>query len=281
MISLLIIVFGTLINFMLNAWFLTLSARAVGTSRKGYRFGIAALFLLFISGLIIQLVFNVIPFMSMPPLLAIGIPVIILCISFFVLPFLILRQVFRLSFKRTLAPFGMYVLLGVIGFGLAIGLVRPFVIQTFRITSKSMSPTLEPGDRMIANKLIQPHRWDLVTHWSNDPNPEVWCKRVIALPGESLRYEAGKIYIDGREIEVPKILQGPITAKNVPNRYVHLKDGDLIELQDDEYFVIGDNLDNSYDSRMYGPVKSASLVGVVDMVYWPLNKVRTFRRINL
>lgn len=95
----------------------------------------------------------------------------------------------------------------------------------------------------------------------------MYHKRVIGLPGEQLRCQEGTIYINGNAVETPAVISGRLTSQGIPDRHICFKDGDLIELAIDKYFVIGDNVQNSYDSRYHGPIKASSLVGVIDLIY--------------
>jgi len=100
----------------------------------------------------------------------------------------------------------------------------------------------------------------------------LWCKRVVGLPGEELRFEGGQLYVNNQLQPAPAVLAGRLTAM-VPtpghSRYV---DGQTIRLGDNELFVLGDNLPVSDDSRWTGPVKTSTLDGVVDFQYWPFSR---------
>jgi signal peptidase I len=142
-----------------------------------------------------------------------------------------------------------------------------------------MAPTLEAGDRFLVNKLGKPRRLDLIAYWKYGQDPAIYCKRLIGLPGETLRFENGGIYVNDRAITLPPVIAGRCHAatwrgSGQPPLY---EDGKSIALAKDEFFVIGDNLDVSLDSRSRGPSRTSSIVGVVDMLYWPLKKVRILR----
>ena len=86
-------------------------------------------------------------------------------------------------------------------------------------------------------------------------------KRVIGLPGESVMYEEGKLYINGKCVEDSYSLSST-------------KDFDNIVLKEDEYFVLGDNREVSKDSRMIGPVKKEQILGKTRLVIFPFTKIR-------
>jgi signal peptidase I len=143
-----------------------------------------------------------------------------------------------------------------------------------------MLPTIEHDDRLLVNKLLRPRRWDLVVYWNDDPQEKLaFCKRLIGLPGEKLRFEGGNLYVNDEVVQMPPVLAGrnlmhPGTVHRAPGRY---NDGTAIVLGPEEYFFVGDNLDMSLDSRQLGPSPSSSIIGVVDVLYWPLGRARIFR----
>ena len=154
-----------------------------------------------------------------------------------------------------------------------------YCFELFRMPTGSMEPTIEPGDRFGCQKLFRPRRCDLVAYHVEGPDPSTYCKRLIALPGEKLRFENGDIYINDRLADVPPVLAGRCHAKieGPQERYFPYADGQTITLGDDEYFFIGDNVDASKDSRTMGPSKGAAIVGVIDLIYWPLGRFRLLR----
>jgi signal peptidase I len=194
--------------------------------------------------------------------------------------FMILRRVFGLSSGRTLAPFGAYVAWVGAALVLATGVIRPFLVEGFRMPSQNMAPTIAPGDRVLVNKVTQPRRWDVIVHWSNGPHSPVYCKRLVALPGERLRFDQGTIFINDKAADVPPVLAGRCHAAIADENFAPMaryRDGQTIQRGPNECFLMGDNVELSYDSRMTGPLPRSALIGVVDLMYWPLNKIHIFR----
>ncbi|MDO4438494.1 MAG: signal peptidase I [Eubacteriales bacterium] len=126
------------------------------------------------------------------------------------------------------------------------------------INGHSMSPTLEADDMCLVNRLSydlgNPKRFDIVVFERNDTN-KTNVKRVIGLPGETVQIISGAIYINGEKISDESIsnISLPGIAENP------------VELQDDEYFLLGDNADSSEDSRFsnIGNVKRDKIIGKV------------------
>ena len=176
-----------------------------------------------------------------------------------------------------------------------------FTFQPFRIPSESMVPTLLIGDFLLVNKevskepwmrLIAPtyqiHRGDLVVfHYPVDPSLHL-VKRVIGLPGEHIRMRDGGAWINGQPLHEPYALFRPAAADsyrdefprlgspnaNVDSRWwIQLRslvhDGE-ITVPPDSFFVLGDNRNDSEDSRYWGFVPRAAIVGKPFLIYFSL-----------
>ena len=140
-----------------------------------------------------------------------------------------------IKFLKGLVP---YVIIFVV-----VMLIRTFIITPIVVSGPSMQPTLKGGELMILEKTKKFDRFDIVVV---DIGSEDIIKRVIAMPGESISCEKGIIYINGRKQE-EKYGSG-ITF-----------DFEKVVLGNDEYFVMGDNRQDSKDSRHIGPVKKDSI----------------------
>ena len=145
-----------------------------------------------------------------------------------------------------------------------------FVGQRMVVNGPSMENTLHEGESLIVDKLSyrfsDPKRFDIVVFPYKFEEDTLFIKRVIGLPGEKVRIDHfGKIYINGEVLEEN---YGRETILN-PGRAV-----DEITLGSDEFFVMGDNRNNSTDSRdpFVGNVKKSELVGRAFLRIWPLNK---------
>jgi len=165
-------------------------------------------------------------------------------------------------------------------------LLRTFVVQTFFIPSGSMEPTLQIGDRILVNKLSYHlhgvDRGDIVV-FSRPPaencgGPEVndLVKRVVGLPGDVISLSRGYVYIDGKRLDeswLPAGEQG-ITSEGPQGNASNLVHP--YHIPANEYFVMGDNRNDSCDSRYWGPIKQSLIVGKVEVRVWPISALRIF-----
>ena len=131
-----------------------------------------------------------------------------------------------------------------------------------------MQPNLQPSERLVIEKVSYyfgaPQRNDIVV-LDRPQMAELLIKRVVGLPGESVEIRRGTVLIDGQTID---------------QSFVQLPDGSTygpITLGADDYFVMGDNRNNSNDSRAFGPVHREEITGKAWLRYWPLNRF-TFLR---
>ena len=137
-------------------------------------------------------------------------------------------------------------------------LIRSFIVTPVMVSGTSMSPTLKGREIMILNKLDKKiTRYEIVVL---DTNHEDIIKRVIGLPGETISCENNTIYVNSRKID-DKFGSG-VTS-----------DFKKITLGKDEYFVLGDNRENSLDSRYYGPFKKKEIKGSTKLIVFPFHKI--------
>jgi signal peptidase I len=150
----------------------------------------------------------------------------------------------------------------VIAGGIIIALVvEAFLVQAFWIPTPSMVPTLEVGDRVLVNKLAYKfhdvHRGDVVVFErppaaQNGTDSEIkdLIKRVVAVGGDTLEGRDGRVYVNGELIEEPYLEPGTVT-ENLPHQTI----------LEGQVFVMGDNRENSEDSRFFGPIDEDTIVG--------------------
>lgn len=191
----------------------------------------------------------------------------------------VLLRVFRLSLVKTICLLATYLVASIVISLAGAMIVRPYLTESYVVSSSSMSPTLEVGDHILACRLLTARRGDHVAYWNNEAIPTVFCHRLVGLPGERLRFEGGELYVNDERVTAPPVISGRLHASPVdaPPDIVRYRDGMTITLGPDEYFLVGDNVDRSLDSRLQGPTDRSSLVGVIDLRYWPLNRLQMFR----
>lgn len=182
-------------------------------------------------------------------------------------------------------------------------LLRSFLVEPFRIPSNSMMPTLLTGDFILVNKFSfglrlpvlnlkfidfgQPERGDVIVfRYPRDPSVD-YIKRVIGVPGDKVVYRRKMLYINGELIAQDRVgkyrgigsgigmtgnthliekLEGVDHSILVDPRRQRLADVNLV-IPEGQYFVMGDNRDNSNDSRIWGTVPEANLVGKAFMIW--------------
>ena len=142
-------------------------------------------------------------------------------------------------------------------------LIITFLYQPVRVEGTSMLPRLEDHDRLFINKFVYRisaiHRGDVVVfHYPRDPEKS-YIKRVIALPGDRLSIDRGRVLLNGRQLR----------ESYVPEEYRDMRSMAETVIPEDDYFVMGDHRSISSDSREFGPVDRDLIYGKAVFVYWP------------
>ncbi|MBR3168700.1 MAG: signal peptidase I [Erysipelotrichaceae bacterium] len=141
-------------------------------------------------------------------------------------------------------------------------LLRIFVLMPVVVDGRSMEPLLTNGDRgfsFVITRRISLERFDIVIV-ENEKTDGKLVKRIIGMPGETIRCSGNQIYIDGELLEQP-FLQD-----------VYTSDFEYV-LAEDEYFCLGDNRDVSRDSRYYGPFRDKEILASHIFLIWPLQDI--------
>ena len=157
-----------------------------------------------------------------------------------------------------------------------------FVVQAFKIPSGSMLETLQIGDRLLVNKFLygiklpfsdrylikgaDPERGDIIVfRYPRDPSTD-FIKRIVGVPGDIIEMRHKVLYLNG------KILTEPYVQHLEANSFVMQRDfWGPITVPDNAYFVLGDNRDNSLDSRYWGFVEREAIRGKAWRIYWSSN----------
>jgi signal peptidase I len=174
----------------------------------------------------------------------------------------------------------IYVLLGIAGLlvGLFVILSLTGIVHSWRVPTGAMKPTIVPGDIIYTENLSyrfrKPRRGEIITFATEGilgiPQPEppeqavVYIKRVIGLPGDKLELRNEHLFVNGKE---DAAASGGFRI--VPGRMYLSNDGLPVQVPANSYFAVGDNTDNSYDSRYWGFVPANNLKGRVVWRCWP------------
>jgi len=172
--------------------------------------------------------------------------------------------------------------------------IRAFIVQAFKIPSGSMLETLQIGDHLLVTKFAydvrlpsniwldttdgkvlaktgDPERGDIVVFKFPEDETKDFIKRVIGLPGETIEIRNKVVYVDGQPIDEPYAQHTKFTRNPIRD------DFGPFTVPQDEFFVMGDNREGSYDSRWWGPVKRQKIVGKALVIYWSWGSLTDIR----
>jgi signal peptidase I len=147
-----------------------------------------------------------------------------------------------------------------------------FVVQVTEVRQRSMEGTLEQNDRVLVSKLdyrfAAPEAGDIIVF--NPPNDSSipYVKRVVAVGGDTVDLRDGRLYINGRLVDIPQA-RGNTLAQAPKVSYP-------FAVPDDEVFVLGDNRLSSSDSRTFGSVPVTNIIGKVILRFWPFDRLVFF-----
>lgn len=171
----------------------------------------------------------------------------------------------KVDIKKEIISWALYLIFVVV----LVYVIITFVGQRTVVDGRSMNPNLNDGDNLIVEKLSyrfsDPERFDIIVFPPQGAPKEHYIKRIIGLPGETVQIDyEGNIYINGEILEEDYGLE---TIQN-PGRAA-----EPVTLGEDEYFVLGDNRNNSTDSRTekVGNVKRSTITGRAWVRIWPLS----------
>lgn len=183
-----------------------------------------------------------------------------------------------------------------------------FLLQAFKIPSSSMEDTLLVGDHLLVNKFVfadaaagwgllpyrEVRRGDIIVFKYPYPQHQHFVKRVVGLPGDRLKISDRQVYINGTLLPEPyKVHRRPALAGRFQDNFPRAQDtfasatearwaqegprwtkGDQLLIPPGKYFVLGDNRDNSQDSRYWGFVERANIIGRPLLIYWSFDGSR-------
>lgn len=152
-----------------------------------------------------------------------------------------------MKFVKSLLPYVIIIIVVV--------LIRSFIVTPVRVNGASMYPTLNGGEIMLLNKLGKIDRYDIVVLKLQNGEDNL-IKRIIGMPGETVEIRDNDIYINDKKIDDK---YGFGVTYNI----------DKVELQEDEYFILGDNRKISLDSRVFGKIHKNEIKGTTNFVIYP------------
>lgn len=168
------------------------------------------------------------------------------------------------------------------------------VVQSYLVDGRSMQPSLQPNERLFVNKaaywriendsplaaaalgpdtgtgerylFTAPERGDVIVFHHPENTGDDLIKRIIGLPGDTIRLSGGKVLLNGKELDEPYTSNAPTDAYGIDGKT-------RWTVPDGELFVLGDNRARSSDSRAWGTVPVDNVVGSAMFLYWPLTEV--------
>jgi signal peptidase I len=197
---------------------------------------------------------------------------------------------------------------------LVVFVLRSFLVEPFQIPSTSMVPTLEVGDYILVNKytygirlpvlrtkvisLNEPQRGDVMVFFPPHMNDTYFIKRVVGLPGDTVTYRSKRLFVNEEEVDLEALEAPPGTparfalSKEALGQAEHTVQVDRMRPSKDftvvvkpgHYFMMGDNRDNSSDSRIWGQVPERDIVGrafAIWMHWDSITSIPSFSRVGL
>lgn len=160
---------------------------------------------------------------------------------------------------------------GIVVFLAVLVMIYLFILSPQEVSGASMESSFHNGEYILTNKieykLNNPERGDVVI-FKSPKNKEVdYIKRVIGLPGETVKLEDNIFYVNGKKIEEPYLDPGLFTFGG---SYLH--EGEEVTVPEGQYFVVGDNRPHSSDSREFGPIAKEDFIGKALFRYWPFTR---------
>ena len=144
-------------------------------------------------------------------------------------------------------------------------MIQAFVVKSYVIPTPSMVPTLMEGDRVMVNRFIfrftEPKRGDVIV-FQTDLNKDPLIKRVVGVGGDRIAVRDGRLYLNG-EAQVEPELNDPVMLGEFKE----------VTVPPGEFFMMGDNRNESGDSRVFGPIKRNIILGRAFLRFWPLNRL--------
>jgi signal peptidase I len=174
--------------------------------------------------------------------------------------------------------------------------IRTLIVQAFTIPSGSMMDTLLIGDYILVNKFLYgpelpltdyrlpalhpPHRGDIIVFKYPQDEKRDFIKRIIGTPGDTVQVRGQQVFINGQPLDEPYVRRNPgsLSHTGAPTFCGYAYACEPLVVPPDSYFVMGDNRDNSQDSRYWGFVKRDKIKGKAFLIYWSWDSDRHWLR---
>lgn len=172
------------------------------------------------------------------------------------------REIDLRGIKEFIKDFGKYIIVAILAVILFI-----YIISFQQVIGPSMEPNYNEGEIYLLNKIkykiIKPKRFEVVV--VSTESSKYMIKRIIGLPGEEIEYKNNKLFVNGKLIEEPF----EMASNTADFKSENLKDSKIPE---NMYLVLGDNRENSTDSRKFGYINIKDIIGKVEFRIWPIVK---------
>lgn len=147
-----------------------------------------------------------------------------------------------------------------------------FIAQPHKVSGSSMVPNFHNGDYIITDKVSykvgDPQHGDIIVFKNPRDESQDFIKRIIGVPGDTIKVENGVVSVNGTQIPEPYLPSGLFTENRA-----YFTEGKEVTVEDGKYVVFGDNRPNSSDSREWGFITKAEIIGKVFLRYWPANQI--------
>ncbi|MGJ9459351.1 signal peptidase I [Oceanobacillus sp. CF4.6] len=157
-------------------------------------------------------------------------------------------------------------------------ILRSTIFASYVVDGESMEPTLYDGNLLMVNKIVYDltdiDRFDVIVFHANEEDDYV--KRVIGLPEDEIEYKNDQLFVNGELVE-EKFLNAYVQAsdsKPFTNNFTLVETTGVQKVPENKLFVMGDNRQDSLDSRSFGFISTDQIVGKVDVKYWPLSQTK-------
>jgi len=157
--------------------------------------------------------------------------------------------------------------------GITIGFVRYFIFKPFYVEGQSMEPTFLEKEYLIIDEITyrfrEPKRGEIVVFRAPTITKDFYLKRIIGLPGDRIKVENNKVVIYNSDYSSGVLVEENYLDQDTPGQ-------STITLGPDEYYVMGDNRNASFDSRRFGAISGDSIIGRTWLRGWPVNRITLF-----